>query len=103
MENFEEKSVFERLFDPEDESDIVLYDENEKPIKFEQIAVIPVKEEVYAILRPLEKMEGLEEDQGLVFLLDETEEGEEILTIVDDDEIIDLVFDEYEKLFDEEK
>lgn len=99
----EEKSVFEKLFDPEDASNIVLYDENEKPVEFEQIAIIPIKEEVYAVLRPVEKMEGLDEDQAIVFLLDETNEGEEILNVVDDDETIDLVFDEYEKIFNEQK
>ena len=97
----EEKSVFDKLLDPNDESNIILYDEKEEGIEFEQIAIIPIKEEVYAILKPVEKMEGLEEDQALVFVLEETEEGEELLNVVEDDEIIDVVFDEYDKLFDE--
>ena len=95
----EEKTVFEKLFDEKDESNIVLYDENEQPVEFEQCAIIPVKEQVYAILRPVKKMEGLSEDQGLVFLLEETDEGEELLTVVDDEDIIDIVFEEYDKLF----
>lgn len=99
----EEKTVFEKLFDPEDASNIVLYDENEQPVEFEQIAIIPIKEEVYAVLRPVKKMEGLEEDQAIVFLLDETNEGDEILNVVEDDETIDLVFDEYEKIYNEQK
>ena len=73
----------------------------EEEVEFEQIAIIPVKEEVYAILKPVKKIEGLEEDQALVFVLEETEEGEELLNVVEDDEIIDIVFDEYDKLFDE--
>ena len=97
----EEKSVFDKLLDPNDESNIILYDEKEEEVEFEQIAIIPVKEEVYAILKPVKKMEGLEEDQALVFVLEETEEGEELLNVVEDDEIIDIVFDEYDKLFDE--
>lgn len=99
----EEKTVFEQLFDPEDTSNVVLYDENEKPVEFEQIAIIPIKEEVYAVLRPIKKMEGLDEDQAIVFLLDETNEGDEVLSVVDDDAIIDLVFEEYEKLYREQK
>lgn len=98
----EEKSVFDKLLDAEDNSNIVLYDESEKEVEFEQIAIIPIKEEVYAILRPIEKLGDLEEDQALVFLLEQTEEGEELLTVVEDDDIIDLVFEEYDKLFDEE-
>lgn len=99
----EEKSVFEKLLDPNDESNIILYDENEEEVEFEQIAIIPVKEEVYAILKPVKPLEDLEEDQALVFALEETEEGEELLNVVEDDDIIDIVFDEYDKMFDEEE
>jgi len=97
----EEKTVFEKLFDEKDDSNIVLYDENEEAVEFEQCAIIPIKEQVYAILKPVKKMEGLDVDQGLVFLLEETEEGEELLTVVDDEDIIDIVFEEYDKLFEE--
>ena len=97
----EEKTVFEKLFDEKDDSNIVLYDEEEKAVEFEQCAIIPVKEDVYAILKPVKPMEGLGKDEALVFLLEETEEGEELLTIVEDNDVIDLVFDEYNKLFEE--
>lgn len=97
----EEKSVFDKLLDPNDDSNIILYDEKEEEVEFEQIAIIPVKEDVYAILKPVKKLEGLEDDQALVFALEETEEGEELLNIVEDDDIIDIVFDEYDKMFDE--
>ena len=96
-----EKSVFERLLDEEDNSDIVLYDESGKAVKFEQIAIIPLREEVYAILRPIDKMEGVDENTGLVFLLEESEDGEEILTGIDDKETIDLVYEEYDRLLEE--
>ena len=99
----EEKSVFEKLLDPNDESNIILYDENEEEVEFEQIAIIPVKEEVYAILKPVKTLEDLKEDEALVFSLEETEEGEELLNVVEDDDIIDIVFDEYDKMFDEQE
>ncbi|MBE5745832.1 MAG: DUF1292 domain-containing protein [Clostridiales bacterium] len=97
----EEKSVFEQLLDPKDSSNIVIYDEANKPVEFEQIALIPVKENVYVILKPVKKMEGVGEDEGLVFELEEDEEGEENLILVDDEDIIDLVFAEYDKLLEE--
>lgn len=97
----EEKSVFEKLLDAEDNSNIVIYDENNNAVEFEQIALIPVKEEVYVILKPVKPMEGLGEDEGLVFQLEEDEDGEENLIVVDDEEIIDLVFAEYDKLLEE--
>ena len=46
-------------------------------------------------------MKGMGEDEALVFLLEETDEGEELLTVVEDDDIIDVVFAEYDKLFEE--
>ena len=98
----EEKSVFEKLFDEKDDSNIILYGEDEKEVEFEQIAIIPVKEDVYAILKPVKKLEGLAEDEALVFQLEETEEGEELLNLVDDDDILDIVFGEYNKLSSEE-
>ncbi len=97
----EEKTVFEKLFDEKDDSNIVLYDEDEKAVEFEQCAIIPVKEQVYAILKPVKPMKGMGEDEALVFLLEETDEGEELLTVVEDDDIIDVVFAEYDKLFEE--
>ena len=71
----EEKTVFEKLFDEKDDSNIVLYDEEEKAVEFEQCAIIPIKEDVYAILKPVKPMKGLGKDEALVFLLEETEEG----------------------------
>lgn len=97
----EEKSVFEKLFDENDNSNIILYDENEEEVEFEQFAVIPIKEQYYAILRPVKKIEGLADDEALVFELEETEDGEELLNLVEDDNIIDIVFEEYEKASEE--
>lgn len=99
----EDKTIFEKLFDENDDSNIILYDEEEKAVEFEQIAIIPVKEDVYAILKPVKPMEGMDEDTGLVFLLEESEDGEEFLNVVEDEDIIDVVFAEYEKLLNEDK
>ena len=104
MNENEEKSVFEQLLDENDNSNIFLYDENEKEIEFEQIAIIPIKEDVYAILKPVKPMEGVGEDEAMVFELEETPEGEELLNLLDpveDSDMIDIVFAEYDKLMQE--
>ena len=104
MEEKEEKCGCEHLLDENDDSNIILIDENEKEIEFEQIAVIPVKEQVYAILKPVKEMEGVGENEALVFELEETPEGEELLNLLDpeeDEDIIDIVFSEYDKLMSE--
>ena len=78
---------------------MTLYDEDDNALEFEQIALIPLGEALYAILRPAAPMEGLEEDEALVFLLDEEDE---MVTLVTDEEIGTAVFDEYYKLCEEE-
>jgi len=94
----EEKSVFEQLLDPKDSSNIVIYDEANKPVEFEQIALIPVKENVYVILKPVKKMEGVGEDEAIVFALETDEDEDEVLSVVEDDAVIDGVFEEYYKM-----
>ncbi len=97
-----EKNAIERLLDENDLGTIVLFDENDKEVEFEQIAIIPYENEVYAILKPVEKMEGVADDEAIVFLLDADEESDEVLSVVEDDAIIDAVFDAYYKLLDED-
>ena len=63
--------------------------------EFEQIAVIPYNDEVYAILQPVIMPEGTNPDEALVFWLEEIESGEIIINLVKDDDIIDAIFDEY--------
>ena len=100
MENEElEMNVLDMLFDEENEDDITIYDEDGNPVAFEQIALIPLEEKVYAILKPVLPMEGLGEDEGMVFEIDEAEES---LNVVVEDEIIDAVFAVYEQLCEEE-
>ena len=98
-----EKNAIERLLDENDLGTIVLYDENDKEVEFEQIAIIPYNNEVYAILKPLEEMEGVADDEAIVFLLDADEETHDVLSVVEDENIIDAVFDAYYKLLDEEE
>ena len=98
-----EKNAIERLLDENDLGTIVLYDENDKEVEFEQIAIIPYNENVYAILKPVEEMEGVAEDEAIVFLLDANDDTDDVLSVVEDDAIIDAVFDAYYKLLDEDE
>ena len=71
-----------------------------KEIAFEQIAIIPIIKDVYVILKPVVPLEGLGENEGLVFEI-KNNETEEYLSLVTDEDIIDDVFDIYFKLIDE--
>ncbi len=92
-----------KLLDPENSDPIVLFDENEKPVSFEQIALIPFKEKLYAILKPIEKMDGVADDEAIVFAFEEDDASEDQLLVVEEDNnIIDEVFAIYNKLLDEQ-
>ena len=80
---------------------IVMYNESNEPITFDQIAVIPFAGDTYAILKPLGEFEGVGEDEALVFVIAE-QEDEDVLVIVEDDETINIVFAEYYKMLAEE-
>jgi len=97
-----EKNAIERLLDENDLGTIVLFDENDKEVEFEQIAIIPYENEVYAILKPVKEMEGVAEDEAIVFLLDADDDSDDVLSVVEDDAVIDAVFDAYYKLLDED-
>ena len=96
----EEKSLIEILLDENNTDDIVLYNLQGKATKFAQIAIIPLREDLYAILRPLDKIEGVEEDEAFVFKINEEDEDNPIEMCVDM-KIANKVFDEYYKLLDE--
>ena len=51
-------SPIDQLLDENNEEPITLYDENDNPHQFDQIAVIPLDGKLYAILVPLFEIEG---------------------------------------------
>jgi hypothetical protein len=95
----EEITIFDKILDENNSENIVLYNEKNEPVEFEQIAYIPIEEKDYAILRPVKPLEGLKDDEALVFELIEEEDSQNLIMITDDAQI-DAVFAEYNKLFD---
>ncbi len=95
-------NIVDILLDENNDDNIILYNEKGEETEFMQIAIIPVKEIVYVILKPVKPIEGLGEDEGLVFTINEEAE-EPILELVVDFEIIDKVFDIYEDLLREQE
>lgn len=102
-ENEQVENILDILLDEDNDSQITLYDEKDNPVKFEQIAIIPLDEKLYAILKPAEKMEGVEDDEAIVFFIDETNPEDVSLVIEANEEVAVKVFDEYYKLLDEEE
>ena len=51
-----EKSAIEKLLDENNNENIVLFDENDNATEFEQVALIPLEDKTYAILKPVTKI-----------------------------------------------
>ena len=91
----------EELFDEDDDDIVTLLSADGEEIDFVEIAGIAHKGNFYAILQPVELLEGMEDDEALVFKVSRGENGEDKFEIELDDEIIDAVFEEYNRLLDE--
>ena len=100
-ETNEQVNILDQLLDEDNEDPITLYDENDKAVRFDQVAIIPYKEKLYAILKPIDEMEGVNDDEAIVFLVEEDDDGDAELTIETDEPTAIKVFDEYYKLLDE--
>lgn len=84
------------------EEDIVtLTGENGEDIDFVEIAGIVYKDNFYAILQPVKLIAGMSDDEALVFKVTTDKQGEDTFDIELDDDIIDAVFKEYNRLYDE--
>ena len=94
-----EISVVDMLLDPDNESPITCVNDKGEVIKLDQIAVIPLKDKLYAILKPITKIEGVADDEALVFSVDVEEDTIEIIS---DFDLIDKVFDVYYDLLEKE-
>ncbi len=84
-----------------DDDDLVtLITADGKQMDFIEIAGIAHRGNFYAILQPVELLEGMHDDEALVFKVTRGDDGEDKFEIVIDDEINDAVFAEYNKLLD---
>lgn len=94
-----EYSIVDMLLDPDNESPITLLGEKGEEIIFDQIAVIPYKEKLYAILKPVTKLNGVGSDEAFVFELDVEEDT---LNIIYDFDLCDKIFDVYYDLLEKQ-
>lgn len=94
------------LLDKDNKDPIVLMDEKGKQISFEQVAIIPyeVKKDervLYVVLKPIDKIEGIADDEAVVFLVDQDKAGNTVLRVEEDEEVAIAVFDKYYDLLEE--
>lgn len=97
----EERSAIDLLLDENYTGNIVMYDENDKEVEFEQIAIIPFNDKIYALLHPL-NVDTLDEDEAIVFSVEEIDD-EDAIVLVEDMNVVNAVFDEYYRLLKEQE
>ena len=91
----------EILLDPNNRSNIVLYNEKDEPLEFEQIAIVPWEDDrLFVILHPLNSPH-VKDDEAIVFSLEKDSDGVSYLATVYDDDLVNEVFNEYLRLLEE--
>lgn len=83
-----------------DEEVIVLENEDGEEVKFNHIATIDYKDEWYIFLQPVE-LGDLEDDEVLIFKIEEDENGNDLYIPLEDEELIQAVYAEYVKEWEE--
>ena len=91
------------LLDPDNREPLTFLDENGKVLTFEQVAVIPHDDkdgerQLFTVLKPLDKIEGVADDEAIVFRVSVDDDGNTSIKPEEDDEIAIAVYDEYIKL-----
>jgi len=79
---------------------IELVDEDGNVIKFKVVDVTEYKGERYVFLLPAEPNEQIEEDELVIFLYNEEEQS---LDIIEDDDLLDAIYENYLNEQDEEE
>ena len=86
---------YEKIIDSENKENIIITNSKGMSFELEQIALIPLHDIGYAILRPLDpKSLGMEEDEPLVFKLNDEEETIELCLDIN---VITTIIDKYQK------
>ncbi len=84
-----------RLIMSEESNLITLYDEDGAEVQFEHLDTFEIDERVYIVL--LEVLEsGEENDEVVIFRLSEDENGEEMLSVIEDEGELMEAFAEFE-------
>lgn len=108
LKNQNNSDLLDILFDSDNTAPLIFKDEDGKELSFEQVAVIPYtspeddESAVYAILKPLDYIEGIQDDEAIVFKVIQDEFGDSALKIEENENIAREVYAEYIKLYEEE-
>ena len=82
----------------EEESIIELFDDENTPVQFFEIASVELDGKFYELLQPVEPLEGIEDDECVIFEYEQGEKPEEkTFKPLLDEELANRIFSEYLK------
>lgn len=85
-----------------DDNIVVLVDENGENVEFEHLDTIEMDGSEYVVLLPLEEGNGDGEvDEVIILKIERNDDGEDTFVTVDDEEILNEVFEEFKERMEE--
>lgn len=94
--------LLDRFLNPNDTDPIVILDKYGREMRFEQVAVIPHekngKKELYVLLKPLDKIQGIKDDEMILFVTDTDDNGKTVIRVEEDIKIWREVYKKYLEL-----
>ncbi len=97
------KALIDMLLDENNQDSIFIFDQNGREYECDQVAIIPYDDEIYVILKPIDEIEGVADDEALVchLIVPHDNEEEAMLLLEYDEETAITVFEKYYELLDE--
>ncbi len=74
---------------------VVLVDPEGKEVRFEFVDVVEREDKMYAILHPIDEVEGVEDDSCVIFNMDIQEDDSVLLNPVENEEELNAVYEQY--------
>lgn len=102
--HFNENGVY-RLMEGYMESDniVELVDEDGMEAKFNHVMTLEYENESYVLLSPAEPMDDMEDDEIVILRIDKDENGIDMYVSVDDDDVLENVFNKYLSIAEEDE
>lgn len=80
----------------QDDEIIVMVDEDGKKVEFNHIATLDYNNEWYIYVQPVE-LGDMDDDEMFIFKIEEDENGNDLFTPVEDEDLLDALYQEYLK------
>lgn len=94
------KDPFQMLLDENNHDNIIFYDESGNKLEFEQVALINLEQEQFAILHPVNM--GYQDDEVIAYSITVEGNNYELLEVEDDD-LLECIYNEYRHLYTKKK